>query len=482
MTNRILITLAMALPAIGLAQPNPQSVQVRQAARSVFRALDANSDQQLSYDEVTRATERLNALDADDDGRLSEAEMGGGGPTSLRGQAIIRVMDEDGDSSLSPDEIERASAALKRLDRDGDWTLGPQDLNSRVRNPEAPEGPPAAGGRRAPANPAPVAKLTGDILPGHDLRAFDGYTLIHEASYAKETYLARRILLADKNGKIVHEWPVEPYRQPEAAVAYLLDNGLLLRTVSKRDWLDPAIYPVGATGTVQLVDWDGKIVWEFDLDVAGKHVFHHDVDYNAKLDQIVLSSPTFGELWIIDHSLTMAEAATGEGDFLYRFGNPATTKSGALDDAVLHWQHDVHWVEDGLNGAGNILVFNNGNHRRMDGTYFLHQPRGGFGTAYSDLLELELPVRVDGSYDWTKQPKVAWSWNSDGSEDYYSPFMCGVTRLPNGNTIFVSSFEKRIIEVTEDGERVEDYRVPRNGRMYRVYKYPKDYPGLKGRL
>ena len=48
-------------------------------------------------------------------------------------------------------------------------------------------------------------------------------------------------------------------------------------------------------------------------------------------------------------------------------------------------------------------------------------------------------------------------------------FMCGVTRLPNGNTIFVSSFDKRIIEVTEGGDRVEDYRVPRNGRMYRVY-------------
>ena len=48
-------------------------------------------------------------------------------------------------------------------------------------------------------------------------------------------------------------------------------------------------------------------------------------------------------------------------------------------------------------------------------------------------------------------------------------FMCGVTRLPNGSTIFVSSFDKRIIEVTEGGDRVEDYRVPRNGRMYRVY-------------
>jgi hypothetical protein len=48
----------------------------------------------------------------------------------------------------------------------------------------------------------------------------------------------------------------------------------------------------------------------------------------------------------------------------------------------------------------------------------------------------------------------------------------------DGNTIFVSAFDKRIIEVTPEGERVEDYRLPRNGRMDRVCKYPKDDPGL----
>ncbi len=178
----------------------------------------------------------------------------------------------------------------------------------------------------------------------------------------------------------------------------------------------------------------------------------------------------------------MAEAGTEKGDFLYRFGNPMATKSGEPNDATLYWQHDMHWVDKGLKGAGNVMVYNNGNHRRKDGTYFMHQPGGGFATAYTDLLELELPRRAHGGYDWTKEPRVAWSWNGDASEDYYAPFMSGLSRLPNGNVIFVSSFDKRIIEVTDDGERVEDYRFPRNGRMYRVYKCPKDHPGLKGRL
>ena len=85
-----------------------------------MRTLDTNSDQQLSQDEVANATAQLNTLDVDGDGYLSEAEMGGGGPAPLRRQAIIRVLDEDGDTSLSPEEIEYAGVALKRLDLDGD--------------------------------------------------------------------------------------------------------------------------------------------------------------------------------------------------------------------------------------------------------------------------------------------------------------------------------------------------------------------------
>ncbi|MEZ5351006.1 MAG: hypothetical protein R2762_00085 [Bryobacteraceae bacterium] len=61
---------------------------------------------------------------------------------------------------------------------------------------------------------------------------------------------------------------------------------------------------------------------------TGQMLHTNWVDYNARLDQIVLSVPAFGEFWIIDHRTTMAEAATRKGDFLYRFGNPAATKTG----------------------------------------------------------------------------------------------------------------------------------------------------------
>src|SRR5262249_31645110 len=70
------------------------------------------------------------------------------------------------------------------------------------------------------------------------------------------------------------------------------------------------------------------------------------VDYNAELDQIMLSTPEFNEIWIIDHGTTTAEAAghTGGrrgkgGDLLYRWGNPATYRAGGPKDKTLFFQH-----------------------------------------------------------------------------------------------------------------------------------------------
>ena len=64
---------------------------------------------------------------------------------------------------------------------------------------------------------------------------------------------------------------------------------------------------------------------------SGDWLHTNSIDYHAQLDLIVLSVRSMNEIWIIDHSTTMEEAAGSKGgrygkggDLLYRWGNPQT--------------------------------------------------------------------------------------------------------------------------------------------------------------
>ena len=167
---------------------------------------------------------------------------------------------------------------------------------------------------------------------------------------------------------------------------------------------------------------------------------HHDwlhvnsVDYDPELDQIMLSSRHFSELWIIDRSTTTEEAHghTGGdsgmgGDLLYRWGNPRAYGHGTLADQRLFWQHQTHWIPPGLPGAGNILLFNNGLEFAGDERF------------YSSIDEFAPPA--DG---YRRAPNSAyhplapeWTYAAETRSDFYAPIMSGAQRLPNGNTLIV---------------------------------------------
>jgi hypothetical protein len=177
------------------------------------------------------------------------------------------------------------------------------------------------------------------------------------------------------------------------------------------------------------------------------------IDYNPDLDQIILSVRQVSEFWVIDHSTTTAQAAShagGEhgkgGDLLYRWGNPQAYRSGNPADQQLFKQHDAHWIEPGLPGAGNILVFNNG----------FARPGGN----YSSVDEIVPPVKGSGDYllpaGQAYGPTApVWSYASPNPSDFYSELISGADRLPNGNTLINSGWPYgRFREVTATGMTV----------------------------
>jgi len=71
----------------------------------------------------------------------------------------------------------------------------------------------------------------------------------------------------------------------------------------------------------------------------------NSVAYNAERDEIVLSVLGYHEIWIIGHG------GQGDGDLLYRWGNPEVYGRGGPEDWRLYAQHDAHWIAAGCPGA-----------------------------------------------------------------------------------------------------------------------------------
>ena len=203
----------------------------------------------------------------------------------------------------------------------------------------------------------------------------------------------------------------------------------------------------------------------------------------------------------MDHSATQKEAAgrTGGrsgrgGDLLYRWGNPRAYRAGTTAQQQLFWPHSAHWIPAGLPGAGNILVFNNGDEFE------------GFERNYSTVVEFEYPL-ADGKAPARGEPppprRPLWEYVGDPPESFFSQRTSSTQRLANGNTLVLAGLQGTVFEVTPAGETVWRYVSPldatvalaqgdpvpitrRRNRwvwanmLFRVRKYAPDHPGLEG--
>ncbi len=182
------------------------------------------------------------------------------------------------------------------------------------------------------------------------------------------------------------------------------------------------------------------------------------VAYNPELDQIAMSSPHFDEIWIIDHGTTTEEARghTGGrwgkgGDLLYRWGNPRAYRRGTKIDQRSFFQHNVQWIPKGYPGEGHLLIFNNGAGR---------QP-----TEHSSVDEWAPPTDAAGNYVINDHAPFGpdepiWRYVAPNKPDFFSWFISGAQRLPNGNTLICSGAVGVVFEVTPQNEMVWKFANP----------------------
>ncbi|MFI9509499.1 aryl-sulfate sulfotransferase [Nocardia sp. NPDC052566] len=102
------------------------------------------------------------------------------------------------------------------------------------------------------------------------------------------------------------------------------------------------------------------------------------------------------------------------------------------DRGTVAQQHHAHPV-----GDGRILVFDNGTFRT------------GESVTYSRILDID-----------SATGDIVWSYQDSPREAFFTPYMGGAQRLPNGNTLITEAAFGRIFEVTPDKRICWEYVVP----------------------
>ena len=340
-------------------------------------------------------------------------------------------------------------------------------------------------------------------------RACPGYTLYAPMNGPGDVYLL------SLDGEEVHHW-VMP--DPPGLYGYLLPNGNLFYGGKLRDemWDRFQSWKRFKGGVMMEVDWDGNKVWEHrDID------HHHDARRTESGGAIYLTvervpeglapqvkggNPVTGEngmwadvivevdalgkrIWewhamehldperdIITFNDSREEWSHGNtvvplsGDrVMFSFRNLSTI--GIIDKGTgeivwrlggeaLAQQHDPSLLSN-----GNILVYDNGSHSD-------HHP-----LPFSRVIEVD-----------PKSNRTVWEYFDNPAYNFFSPYISGARRLPNGNTLITEGMFGRMFQVTPEGDIVWEYINPHYhedaenavvNRVFRATHYlPEEIPKL----
>ncbi len=298
----------------------------------------------------------------------------------------------------------------------------------------------------------------GYYVPGSDPKTNSGNTLIlahknvHVPAISDKMLLDDVIYEVDWDGDIVWEWKVSDHFEE-------LGFDAIARNLMYRD---PNYY-TGFGNSHIAGDW----VHTNSMSVLGPNKWYDAGDKRFHPDNIIIDCRDANIILII-------EKATG--NIVWKIG-PYFDQTPEL--RKLGWiigQHHAHMIPRGLPGEGNILIYDNG------GWAGYYAPNPGSPTGirgalrdYSRVLEID-PATLE--IVWQMTPKEAGYLMPLDANRFYSPFISGMQRLPNGNTMITEGSHGRIFEVTPEHELVWEYVCPYWGTampmnmVYRSYRLP----------
>jgi outer membrane protein assembly factor BamB len=145
------------------------------------------------------------------------------------------------------------------------------------------------------------------------------------------------------------------------------------------------------------------------------------------------------------------------GNIKWRWGN-----------GIISFPHEPSMLDN-----GNVLVFDNGRYHV-----------GIWPPDHSRVIEVN-----------PETDAIEWEYRAENPVDFYSTYIGGCQRLPNGNTLVCEGAMGRLFEVTPTGQLVWEYVVPfynispkktgtsasPSNATFRCHRYGPEFPGFQGK-
>lgn len=301
-----------------------------------------------------------------------------------------------------------------------------------------------------------------------------------------------------------HDWQREGspagYYSPSSAP--LVDSGRTL-IVTHQNLVNPEISDkLLEDDRIIEVDWDGEIVWDWSASdhidelgfsgearnalyrypnwneargsadwlhmnaasYVGPNHWYDEGDERFNPDNVIWSSRNANIIAIVDRS----------GAVVWRMGPDYRDVPELAELGQIIGQHHPHIIPEGLPGAGNLLVFDNG------GIAGYGAPNPAAPTGVGSVRRISSRVLEVNPVTFEK----VWEYSIGGQEQitFFSQYVSSAQRLPNGNTMITEGAIGRIFEVTPENEIVWEYVNPypaddpaRTYRIFRAYRVPYDW-------